>query len=378
MTAITGPGPGPPGADPVTAAPAVAAHVGRTVLVADEGLKGGRTALAAVRALAQAGFEPTITVSGDATLASRSRHAARVVQVPPSDSADWPDAIREEAASGGYLAVFPTSDAAVCALDAPAKDLVDKRILGRAAGAADLSMPSELAFGSMAEIKDVAGLLPLPIALKTAVSAPHETDLSVRVNSVEELEALPDIPGGVIVQPYLDGPMYAVSGVVRQGRLLAAAHQSYVRIWRPEAGVASAARTTEPDLGLEDRLMRLLADHEGVFQAQFIGSHLIDVNPRVYGSLPLAVAAGANLPAIWCRALAGAPPASIVRARPGVYYRWLDADLRAIVAGLRARRLGAGAAVRALRPRRGTVHSIESRRDLRPVLARLADLSWNR
>jgi predicted ATP-grasp superfamily ATP-dependent carboligase len=151
-----------------------------------------------------------------------------------------------------------------------------------------------------------------------------------------------------------------------------------VRIWPVDCGTASAAVTTEPDVELESRLRRLLAGHEGVFQVQLIGDQVIDVNPRVYGSLPLAVAAGANLPAIACAATAGRTPDSLVRARPGVRYRWLEGDVRRVVHDIRRGHLSPWAGARALAPRRGTAHSVESLRDPGPGLARLRDVVGRR
>jgi hypothetical protein len=180
------------------------------------------------------------------------------------------------------------------------------------------------------------------------------------------------------VQPFAAGAMRAVCGVISDGRLLAAVHQKYVRIWPPDCGTASAAVTTTPDRELELRLVRLLAGHEGVFQVQLIGDQVIDVNPRVYGSLPLAVGAGANLPAIACRAASGRQDMELVRGRPGVRYRWLEGDLRRVVHDVRAGVMPLRAGVRALAPRRGTTHSIESLRDPGPALARLADVARRR
>jgi predicted ATP-grasp superfamily ATP-dependent carboligase len=180
------------------------------------------------------------------------------------------------------------------------------------------------------------------------------------------------------VQPFAAGTMRAVCGVVADGRLLAAVHQRYVRIWPPGCGTASAAVTTDPDLDLEARLPRLLEGHEGVFQVQLIGDQVIDVNPRVYGSLPLAVAAGANLPAIACAAAAGPRDGDVVRGRPGVRYRWLEGDVRRILHDRRTRTASWAETVRALVPHRGTAHSVESLRDPGPVLSRFTDVARRR
>jgi hypothetical protein len=161
--------------------------------------------------------------------------------------------------------------------------------------------------------------------------------------------------------------------VIADGRLLAAVHQRYLRIWPPDCGTSSAAVTTAPDLELEDRLPTLLAGHRGVFQVQLVGDQVIDINPRVYGSLPLAVAAGANLPAIACRAASGGGEHGIVRGRPGVRYRWLEGDLRRLLHDARAGTLSRGALAAALLPHAGTAHSVESLRDPGPLLVRVAD-----
>ena len=121
---------------------------------------------------------------------------------------------------------------------------------------------------------------------------------------------------------------------------------------------------------LEERLAQLLAGHDGVFQAQFAGNYLLDLNPRVYGSLPLAVAAGANLPAILCDLLRG-HQTGLVRAREGVFYRWIEGDIRHAVNALKRGSAGPVAALRMLLPKRGTAHSTESLDDPRPVFERL-------
>jgi hypothetical protein len=175
--------------------------------------------------------------------------------------------------------------------------------------------------------------------------------------------------GPVVVQPFVAGPMAAVSGVTWQGRLVAAAHQAYRRIWPPDCGVACAAETVAADEDLEARLPALLAGYDGIFQLQFIAGHVIDLNPRVYGSLPLAVAAGANLPAILCGLVAGSP-VEPVRARPGVRYRWIEGDVRNLLATWRSGTHTAAGVLKELRPRPGTAHSVVSLTDPWPAAVR--------
>jgi predicted ATP-grasp superfamily ATP-dependent carboligase len=332
----------------------------------------GRTALAAVRALAAAGYEPTVTSTCKATLASSSRWCRRAVPVPRTDGSGWLDAVCQELRSGAYLGVLPTSDVALATLELPGVSLLDKREVHRRARAAGLAAPDQWVFGSPAQLREAAADLPFPVVAKPVVRRPGRTRNAVRLDSPAQLSSIPDDAGELVVQPFLRGRMRAVAGVLHEGRLLAAVHQRYIRIWPRDCGVASAAETVAPDLELEARLPDLLQGHEGVFQVQLVGTQVIDVNPRVYGSLPLAVAAGANLPGIWCDAMDGRAPARLVRGRAGVPYRWLDADLRAVAGAVADRELSPIQGLRAVRPRRGTAHSIISVRDPRPALLRLA------
>ena len=74
--------------------------------------------------------------------------------------------------------------------------------------------------------------------------------------------------------------------------------------------------------------VELIRRPDGVVQA-------IDFNPRPYGSMTLATAAGVPLAALWSAWLLGERPRSGT-ARPGVRYRWEDADARQILWQLRS------------------------------------------
>jgi hypothetical protein len=64
------------------------------------------------------------------------------------------------------------------------------------------------------------------------------------------------------------------------------------------------------------------------------GPLLIDANLRFYGSLPLALAAGVNLPALWHAVVAGGElPAFPPPYRVGVTYRHLEHELTAAFHG---------------------------------------------
>lgn len=347
---------------------------GRPVVVTDGGTGQGRSAVAAVRSLAAGGFSPIVTVSGPRSLAAASRYCALAVETPRAEAAGYADRIHDVALAHDAV-VLPASDASLLALGYPVEHLVDKSRLAEAALAAGIAPPPSLPFENIGALADAvaAGEVGLPAVVKPLVSRQP----AALVRTPAEAARL-ERAGPVLAQPFLQGTMRAIGGVIMAGRLLGVVQQRYLRTWPVECGTASAAVTEPVD---EDRLRRLLAllgRYHGIFQAQFIGDVLLDVNPRVYGSMSLATAAGVNLPATWCHALQGNPPAECRTGRPGVRYRWLEGDVRHLVTRFRRRDISvrelAGAAV----PHRATAHSVESLGDPRPLVTRTLSVAGRR
>ncbi len=336
----------------------------------DGGSGQGRSALAAVRALGAGGYPVAVTTSGRHSLAAASRFCSRRVEVPPvAELSRYKQAVLKETRSRPYLAVMATSDASLLALGEPVRHLVDKVKLADRAQKVGLDVPPTQRFKTPVDLLEVTREFPYPIVVKPAVSRwPAACVASDR--QLAEIAARAD--GPVLIQPFLRENMRAVCGVIWEGRLLAASHQRYYRTWPTACGTASAAETTEPDLELEERLVELLWGYSGIFQAQLAAGKLLDLNARPYGSMPLAVQAGANLPVVYCDSLHGVEHSQTVRAQPGVFYRWVEGDLRNLLEAVRGRDLRLSDALRALRPHRGAAHSTESLGDPRPTLARLA------
>jgi predicted ATP-grasp superfamily ATP-dependent carboligase len=142
------------------------------------------------------------------------------------------------------------------------------------------------------------------------------------------------------------------------------------------------SETVAPDPEPRERTEALVREigWEGIFELEAVrgangGFAAIDFNPRPYGSMALAGAAGAPLAAVWVDWLTGRRP-TFALGRPGVRYRWEDADLRN--AADRARRGRLGEAARILTPRRGTTHPFFRLRDPGPLAARLVAIARNR
>lgn len=356
--------------------------------------------LAAVRALRAAGYEPWAGASSPRSYAARSRAAEGIVSLPYSgaDSQAFVATLRAEMNRLGIRVLIPGTEPDLVAI-AGSRDAglrvaaglpepevieraIDKAAVYRVAEEIGLHVPR-------AEVVDRARLETLadahfPMILKPVRSARADGGELIRVDarlvkSRDQLRAVLDGLGSDqwLLQTRVDGQLGAISGVAHNGEVIAALHQRSIRVWPPGAGVSSFAETVVADPALEADVARLIdaLSWSGIFQTQFIhnarGAHLIDLNPRVYGSLALATAAGVNLPAIWAAVVMGSeiqPPAY----RVGVHYRSDELDLRSLLhLALHGRPVAAAAG---LLPRRGTAHSVLALADPAPALTSLAKL----
>jgi hypothetical protein len=318
------------------------------VLLTDGTSGQNRSTLAAVRACRMAGYHAAVTVSEPPSRAAASRFCGRVVHVPGVDDPGYEDAVRADVAAHEYVAVLPSSDAAMFALGCPGRHLLDKTTLTDLAAAAGLKTPPGRAFEDARSLRAAADDVDYPCVVKPVLRTGRRPLSARRFGTARELRQGAHLPGRLLVQSHVPDEMHAVAGVMWRGELKVAVHQRHVRIWPPDCGDACYAVTTAPDPALEEGLRTLLADVDGIFQAEFAGRFLLDLNPRVYGSLPLAVSAGVNPVGAFCDLLRGTH-VGFVRARPGVEYHWWEGDLRHVATRWRAGDLGPGEALRALR-----------------------------
>jgi predicted ATP-grasp superfamily ATP-dependent carboligase len=356
-------------------------------------------ALATVRALRQAGYEPWVAVSRSGGYATRSRAAAGTITLPDpgTNARAFVAALVEAAVQVDAAAVLPGTEAALLVLaehrnDFPtnvavgvcAPDVValatNKGALESFVRAAGLdALPSLIL-----EPSDIEGTtLSYPLVVKPLRSEATTAEGTFvhhrvrRVDNVMELSlALDVLPGRKgLVQPYLGKELGGVGGVCWNGKIICAVHMMAERIWPLDCGTFSSAVTVPPDLEFERLLEQMLAHigWNGLFQVDFLVAggrrYVIDLNPRIYTCLGLAVGAGLNLPAIWVGLLLG-KPFHTPPYTAGVRYRNDQDDLRAIFATLASgtRGIAFGSSAR----RRKTVHAVFSARDPLPALTTLA------
>jgi hypothetical protein len=346
---------------------------GRWALVTEGRTNGGsRAAVAAVRALVRGGYRAAVTISGGPTLAAASRLVSRRIHVPSGDldPEAYSEALSRELKSGDYLAAFGASEIAALALDPSVLRFQDKLIWPAKARAAGLETPPTRVFPSLEELLAASQELEYPLIIKPSV----KRFVAQRVRTRGELPSHVDGQGPLIVQPYLREPLGGVLGLMHEGNLIASVQLRYLRIWPYPCGTAAAAVTVPSDSRLAGQLEAFFQGYEGIFHVDLVGRYLIDVNPRLHATLPAAVASGVNLVALQCQLLEGRP-VSVARGRTGVFFRWIEGDIRSVMRSVRQGEMNASAAFIALRPRRGTVHGFEAATDIAPVLLRLKQIA---
>lgn len=329
---------------------------GMDALVTDAHL---RYAVTGLRALGAGGLNVVALARSRVAAGLWSRYTAARAVGP--DSVYAPLAFRAKVAEVAYrrgpLVVYPCEERSIDALlgdpaalpeeaimpysgEAALRRLRDKRRLAALAEEVGLGAPATLAAGTVAELRGAG--LPEHCVVKPVGSQGQLISARV-IESHAELFALLDVlpaDESLLVQEHVPGPLGALAIVVdRDGRLVARFQQTALRTWPPQAGGSSLARSVEPDEDLVERAVGLLAGagYWGLAQLQFLHgrerSMLIDVNPRFYGSLSLALASGVNLATAWHAVVVGAEPTRSGPYRIGVTYRWLGADISAAYNG---------------------------------------------
>lgn len=316
---------------------------GGTVLVLAEGTNAGP--LAAVRALAADGHEVVVASPSYGSIAGRSRAVRRHHRISWADE-DRPAFVASVAALGADV-VLPGSDVTLAALAASADRIpsrlpfpagrvpfvLDKLLLSQVGSRIGLAVPATVvatdqalaSWEGPAVVKNrshCGGRLDTMIASDSRQAAAHAAQ--IRASGGEPL-----------LQAVVEGALVAVILVVApDGRLLSWLQQRAQRVWPRPAGISSRAVTVAPDPTLIGGVHRLVGELGwwGVAQAQFLERRdgtavLIDLNPRLYGSLPLAVGAGLPIPSQLVSLARGENVPVAGGGRAGVNYSWFEGDL---------------------------------------------------
>jgi predicted ATP-grasp superfamily ATP-dependent carboligase len=370
------------------------------VLIVDAG---ERSAVAACECLARAGYRVGTASSQRRAPASWSRFSSAryALPNPRADGPRFAERVAAIAAADGYATALACSEGSLWALSnnreafddgidlglPPAQAVercTDKLALTEAAGAAGLAAPETIACDSAEEALAAAQRLGFPVVLKPlrTVFAHGEETVHLASSLVADAASLDTALSAsgfpCLVQRRETGAMLSVAGVIADGRLLAATASRYLRTWPPDGGPVSFSRSLEQPAPFLESVARLAhaIGWNGIFELELIEladgrPAVLDFNPRIYGSLALAVKAGTPLPAIWCDWLLKGKQ-SESRGRAGVFYRWEDADLRNSLRLLRAGK--PGQAISVIRPRSPVAHAYFRWHDPLPAAVRALNL----
>lgn len=319
------------------------------ILIVEDGQSRG--ALAAARALGAAGHE--VGLGGPLRgCASYSRWCHRYHKI--TDARRSIDAfvagISKAVSKEHYETILPAGDPELLALSLhrdrlgchfpyPSHDVVvtamDKKRLCDVATSAGLSVPSTHSFDDYRWEELEPPYIVKP-RLRFGRTIDAITSLDVRItmerDGVRRRAAELEAAGAeALVQERREGALLAYACVRHPERgIIARSLQIASHVWPAGRGVSTRAETIPIEEHLAEQIDGLLArlGWEGIAQLQFIrdrsGDHLVDLNGRLYGSLALAINAGANLPVAWMD-----PDGSTgADAATGVRYQWLEGDMK--------------------------------------------------
>lgn len=320
-----------------------------------------RQSVVAIRQLGRHGLAVTAGSGARVPAGALSRHADRHVRYPDprSEPTRFLAAIEGELRSREYDMVLPITDATVIPVVEHKRRLeahttvpflpydrmrhaLDKYRTVAAARAADVPHPRTISPSTL-DVDRVVDELGLPVIVK-----PRRASQRLGVSRCDSRESLRRTVertrsefGPVLLQEYVpdggEGGVYALYD--DSSSLAAVTVQRRLRTNPPEGGPSTLRETVEdPDLvSLADRLLETL-DWQGVAMVEFrmdaeTGEPvLMEVNPRLWGSLALSVFAGVNFPVLLYEYAVNGEIHPSLEYDVGVRSRWLFGDALQLLA----------------------------------------------
>lgn len=319
-----------------------------------------RSFLSVVRSLGRAGLTVDSAWTARNSLARRSRYlkcAHDDIPAYSNENREWLEKLLGRVAEMNYDLVIPTNDSSTLPLHRHRDELepgryyllcerafeatYDKAKTHELALAAGVPVPLEKYVNTEEDARAAMEEFGFPLILKPIHSfrlgdRNNRNPVRCAENSESLRETLPGMlsSGGVLAQKFFRGKGAGIEVLAREGRILA--HFQHERVHESPWGGASSYRKSVPaDSRLLDAATRLIKalDYTGVAMFEFKVSEdtkefvLIEINGRFWGSLPLAIAAGADFPLwlyqMWVEGREEFP----VKPRVGIYCRNLSADL---------------------------------------------------
>lgn len=324
--------------------------------------------LETLQALGRAGVRVDACCQNGGSLAFKSRYThRRVHQYPPASVEEFIDWLRSIDESNGYTLIVPATEFSLLAfLKLPESDPLRRKAVlpSNEALATALDKQRSVDFAlqlgiavphsvSIASIEQIPPAPAFPLVLKPAKSTVRIGDRLQVVpaviiqNESERQDFLrswvPYVP--VLQQAYIPGHGLGVEMLYDQGREIW--HFAHERVHEiPLTGGGSSYRRSlkppEALLAAARKFLGTLRWH-GVAMVEFRverggGFYLMEINPRLWGSLALAIDAGVNFPLGLLRIAAGEGHPSQPAYRKNYYTRNLKSDVEWLKANFKADR----------------------------------------
>jgi protein-tyrosine-phosphatase/predicted ATP-grasp superfamily ATP-dependent carboligase len=330
-----------------------------------------RSFLTVVRSLGRAGLQVHIAWYGSDNVARRSRYVAQTHLLPGYDDScdDWKTALIQLLQQESFDLVIPCSDPVLLPLQKHRKELEcfgrlyllddqvqeivgDKLKTTEFARSVGVCVPREQVITQLSEAADLPVNFQLPVVLKPQSSFdPHKVGTRRKVRKAYSwedcLSQLDEMlaSGPVAVQENFVGVGVGVELLLAAGEPLMTFQ--HVREHEPlHGGGSSYRKSVAVAPHLLDAALKILRPltYTGVAMVEFKvnpGSGewvFIEINGRFWGSLPLALAAGADFPLGLYQLLVQGRTCFPNRYRHGIYCRNLVGDLHWQLANIRADR----------------------------------------
>lgn len=329
-----------------------------------------RAALAVVRSLGQHGCEVHVGSCVRKSLAGGSRWASSEATLPdPLAGADaYCSAVHALTVERGAAIIIPVTEASTLAvlerrsrfdgLSIPTSDLAHfRRASDKAAVlslALDLGMDVPKQWTVTAECQEGPDIPPdrFPVVVKPSRSVAgtedsrHKTGVAYAASQAELATLLAELgtaSGPILVQERIEGPGFGIFLLRWEGRILASFAHRRVREKPPSGGVSVCCESIPgPDALVAQSAALLEAlDWNGVAMIEYkhdIRSGrdcLMEVNPRFWGSLQLAIDAGVDFPWYLTQAALGIEVTPVHHWRVGRRSRWVLGELDHLIARAR-------------------------------------------
>ena len=322
-------------------------------------------ALACVRSLARAGYVVFVASSRPWALASWSRYCREQYRLAEESVAGF-RALRTWAASRDISIVLPLTErscvlcnaersawesegiAVGCETADALRSTFDKARTLALAAECGVAIPDTRAPASLEECHAAAREIGLPCVVKSRfshywtgtgfvegggtsyVSRAHDLDSVFRAHRQGDVWPL--------IQGFEAGTGKGVFTVCDRGRPLMWFGHERLRDVRPSGSGSSLRRSIPVDARMREpaeRLLRAMRWH-GPAMVEFRDTGhgqpcLMEINGRFWGSLELAVRAGADFPRMWADLLSGEPISAPQKAKFGVTVRWLWGDVKRLL-----------------------------------------------